>query len=184
MVRGVARHRHPAAMWRLCNDARVGTNHHDVLRVSTPDNVAIGYDVAGLGSRFIAQLLDTLIVGVLLLVVSVSVAAALGSSDSQGSVLVALAVGGASLFTYIGYFTLCELTTGGRTPGKSAGGARVPPPPPRAGLDPPLRARLALDMTTRLLDHMQLPVTAPERTWPPELLLERLYMQLQARTAR
>ena len=278
MVRGVTKHRRPAAMRRLCNDARVGTSHHDVLRVSTPDNVGIGYDVAGLGSRFIAQLLDTLIVSVLLLVVSVSVAAALGSSDSQGSVLVALAVGGASLFTYIGYFTLCELTTGGRTPGKSAGRLRVldlsgaaptagqlllrniarivdvlmgvgvvvmfwnghsrrlgdllagtvvvrerstvtfaavvvPPPvmlrtpdagPPidgvgslgerelsairtfltRPGLEPPLRARLALDMTTRLLDRMQLPVTAPERTWPPELLLERLYMQLQARTAR
>src|ERR1035437_6557419 len=141
MVRGVARHRHPAAMWRLCNDARVGTNHHDVLRVSTPDNVAIGYDVAGLGSRFIAQLLDTLIVGVLLLVVSVSVAAALGSSDSQGSVLVALAVGGASLFTYIGYFTLCELTTGGRTPGKSAGGRRALDGPAAAAQHRPDRRR-------------------------------------------
>jgi hypothetical protein len=52
----------------------------------------------------------------------------------------------------------------------------------RPGLEQPLRARLALDMTTRLLDRMQLPPAAPERQWPPELFLERLYLQLQART--
>ncbi len=51
----------------------------------------------------------------------------------------------------------------------------------RPGLEPPLRARLALDMTTRLLDRMQVPPAAPERQWPPELFLERLYLQLQAR---
>jgi hypothetical protein len=51
----------------------------------------------------------------------------------------------------------------------------------RPGIEPPLRARLALDMTTRLLDRMQLPAAAPERQWPPELFLERLYLQLQGR---
>lgn len=278
MVRVVTKSRRPAMVTCLCKDAGVGTSHHDVLRISTSDNVGIGYDVAGLGSRFIAQLLDTLIVGTLILVVSVGVAGALSSSDSQGGVLLALAVGGASLFTYIGYFTLCELTTGGRTPGKSAGQLRVldlsgaaptagqlllrnvarvvdvlmgvgvvvmfwnghsrrlgdllagtvvvrvrstatfaavAMPPPvmlrtpdagpaidgverlgerelsairtfltRPGLEPPLRARLALDMTARLLDRMQLPPAAPERAWPPELFLERLYMQLQGRAQR
>ncbi len=253
----------------------VGTSQHDVLRVSTADNVGIGYDIAGLGSRFIAQLLDSLIVGVIALIVNIAVLGAINPSNAQDSLLAALAVGGITLFVYIGYFTLCEVSTGGRTPGKSAGQLRVldisggaptsgqlllrdlariidvlaglgvvvmfwnrqsrrigdllagtvvvrirptlslagmvAPPPvmlrtpdagpaidgvdrlgdreltairtflTRPGLEPPLRARLALDMSTRLLDRMQVPPAAPERHWPPELLLERLYLQLQSR---
>jgi uncharacterized RDD family membrane protein YckC len=255
----------------------MGTGHHDVLRVSTSDNVAIGYDIAGLGSRFIAQLLDSLIVFVIALIVNIGVLGAVNASDAQDSVLAGLAAAGVTLFVYVGYFTLCEVSTGGRTPGKSAGQLRVldlsgaaptagqlllrnlariidvlagvgvvvmfwnrqsrrigdllagtivvrmrpttslaavATPPPllmrtpdagpaidgvellgdrelsairtfltRPGLEPPLRARLALDMTTRLLDRMQVPPAAPERQWPPELFLERLYLQLQARAS-
>jgi hypothetical protein len=54
----------------------------------------------------------------------------------------------------------------------------------RPGLAPPLRARLAGDMSARLLDRMQVPASAPERQWPPELFLERLYLQLRARGSR
>jgi hypothetical protein len=54
----------------------------------------------------------------------------------------------------------------------------------RPGLTPPLRARLAGDMAARLLDRMQMPAGAPERLWPPELFLERLYLQLQGRGLR
>lgn len=54
----------------------------------------------------------------------------------------------------------------------------------RPGLEPQLRARLAADMATRLLDRMQVPPTAPERQWPAELFLERLYLQLQGRPSR
>ena len=255
----------------------MGTGPHDVLRVSTSDNVGIGYVIAGLGSRFIAQLLDSLIVGAIAFVVNIGVLGAVSQSDTQDSVLAALAAAGITLVVYIGYFTLCEVSTGGRTPGKSAGQLRVldisgaaptsgqlllrnvarivdvvlglgvvvmfwnrqsrrigdllagtvvvrvrpalsfssvvAPPPvllrtpdagpaidgvdrlgdreltairtflTRPGLEPPLRARLALDMTTRLLDRMQVPPAAPERLWPPELFLERLYLQLQARAS-
>ncbi len=252
----------------------MGTSH-DVLRVSTSENVGIGYDIAGLGSRFIAQLLDSLIVGVIALIVNVAVLGAISPSDAQNAVLAALAAAGITLFVYVGYFTICEVSTGGSTPGKSAGHLRVldisgaaptsgqlllrnvarildvlaglgdvvmfwnrqsrrigdllagtvvvrirsamslaavvAPPPvmlrtpdagpaidglhrlgereltairtflTRPGLEPPLRARLAQDMTTRLLDRMQVPPSAPERLWPPELFLERLYLQLQGR---
>ncbi|MEO8897665.1 MAG: hypothetical protein ABI352_00420, partial [Candidatus Dormibacter sp.] len=54
----------------------------------------------------------------------------------------------------------------------------------RPGLAPPLRARLAGDMSNRLLDRMQVPVNAPERQWAAELFLERLYLQLGARGSR
>ncbi len=246
-----------------------------MLSVNTSDNVAIGYDIAGLGSRFIAQLLDFLVVGAIAFIVDVAWLAAVRPSDVQDSVLAGLAAGGITLFVYVGYFTVCEISTGGRTPGKASGQLRVldvsgaaptsaqlllrnvarildvlagvgvvvmfwnqqsrrigdllagtvvvhvrptlslaavvAPPPvllrtpdagpaidgvdrlgerelsairtflTRPGLEPPLRARLALDMTTRLLDRMEVPVAAPERQWPPELFLERLYLQLQAR---
>jgi hypothetical protein len=39
-------------------------------------------------------------------------------------------------------------------------------------------------MSDRLLDRMQVPANAPERQWPAELFLERLYLQLQARGSR
>jgi len=104
----------------------VGASQHDVLRVSTSDNVGIGYDIAGLGSRFIAQLLDSLLVGIIALVIDIPVAAAVSGSDTQQTLpLAALAVSGVTLVVYIGYFTICEVSTGGRTPGKSSGRLRV-----------------------------------------------------------
>ena len=51
----------------------------------------------------------------------------------------------------------------------------------RWGLTPEQRQRLAGLLAQRLLDRLELPVTAPERQWPPELFLERLYLQLAAR---
>ncbi|MBV8529405.1 MAG: RDD family protein [Candidatus Dormibacteraeota bacterium] len=51
----------------------------------------------------------------------------------------------------------------------------------RQGLTPQLRASLAGQMAPKLYDRMELPWAAPERQWPPELFLERLYLQLLAR---
>lgn len=51
----------------------------------------------------------------------------------------------------------------------------------RPGLRPDQRADLAGRLTQRLLDRMELGPGAPERMWPPELLLERLYLQLAPR---
>ena len=51
----------------------------------------------------------------------------------------------------------------------------------RPGLTPQLRAKLAGDLAARLYERLQLPPQAPERMWPPELLIERLYLQLDMR---
>jgi uncharacterized RDD family membrane protein YckC len=51
----------------------------------------------------------------------------------------------------------------------------------RPGLQPDQRIELAGRLAGRLLDRMELPAGAPERMWPPELLLERLYLQLAPR---
>jgi uncharacterized RDD family membrane protein YckC len=51
----------------------------------------------------------------------------------------------------------------------------------RSGMEPRLRTGLAADISRRLQDRMQLAADAPERQWPAELFLERLYLQLSAR---
>jgi uncharacterized RDD family membrane protein YckC len=51
----------------------------------------------------------------------------------------------------------------------------------RPGLPPEQRARIAHEMSLKLFERMQLAPAAPERIWPPELFIERLYLQLSAR---
>ncbi len=51
----------------------------------------------------------------------------------------------------------------------------------RAGLTPEQRHTLAATMASRLYERLELAPDAPERTWPPELFIERLYLQLAAR---
>ena len=51
----------------------------------------------------------------------------------------------------------------------------------RPGLSPKLRADLAGDIAKRLFDRLGLPPGAPERMWPPELFIERVYLQLEQR---
>lgn len=54
----------------------------------------------------------------------------------------------------------------------------------RVGLRPEQRAELAGRLAALLLDRMELPPAAPERMWPPELFMERLYLQLAPRFDR
>lgn len=51
----------------------------------------------------------------------------------------------------------------------------------RPGLSELLRASLAGDIAKRLLERLALPPDAPERRWPPELFIERVYLQLDQR---
>jgi uncharacterized RDD family membrane protein YckC len=85
------------------------------LVVATPERVSFEYQVAGLGTRAIAQLLDLLIVSVILgaiLVVAFTLAAAGGQT-------VGLLVGVIGSFVAIfGYFWVSEVLWSGQTVGK------------------------------------------------------------------
>ena len=86
------------------------------LVVATPERVSFDYQVAGLGTRAIAQVLDLLIVGgILLAVYFVAVAVSLAQSVT-GQLIAILG----SFVVIFGYFWMSEALWSGQTVGKKA----------------------------------------------------------------
>jgi uncharacterized RDD family membrane protein YckC len=102
----------------------------ETLDIQTPENVAFGYQVAGIGSRFLATLADTLIIGLLQVVVVVSFLLVLNTldrtfMDDELSPWV-IAILGLLLFVfYWGYYIFFEMLWNGQSPGKRWTGLRV-----------------------------------------------------------
>jgi len=242
----------------------------DTLEVRTAENVGIGYDAAGIGSRFFALTLDYLCIAGIVLFVTLLWRGLAGTGGGTADTLVVGVF--IPFFAALVYFVVAETATAGRTAGKRALGLRVirvdggapglrealirgilratfdslvgifwmffhpqsrrlgdivagtlvvrerrteaalPPTAPvllrtpdagpavdglerlgvkelavlrsylsRPGLTPQQRSRVGAEMAHRLLDRMELPAGAPERQWPAELFLERLYLQLASR---
>jgi uncharacterized RDD family membrane protein YckC len=85
------------------------------LVVATPERVSFGYQVAGLGTRAIAQLLDLLILGgVLLGIVFAAIAVAQAGFDTVAFLLGVIG----SFVVVFGYFWACEAFWSGQTVGK------------------------------------------------------------------
>jgi uncharacterized RDD family membrane protein YckC len=102
----------------------------ETLDIQTPENVAFGYQVAGIGSRFIASILDTLLVGLLQLVILVAAALVIDALDKSplGDTLSGwvIAIFGVILtIFYWGYYVFFEMLWNGQTPGKRWAGLRV-----------------------------------------------------------
>ncbi len=95
------------------------------LEVETPEHVVLDYEIAGLGSRSLAALADSAIMGVVVLaeVVALPLLASRigGAASSVLFPLVTLAV----FATTWGYFALFEALRDGQTPGKRWMGIRV-----------------------------------------------------------
>lgn len=242
----------------------------DSLEIRTADNVGIDYEVAGIASRFIALVIDLLILGVLVFLADSVILGLVGSTVSTAAAIVLGSF--VSFLIVYGYFVVAETASSGRTPGKRVVGVRVirvdgsapgfgdslvrnivrfldlvgpgvvsmffhpqarrlgdlaagtlvvreralntavAPAPAvllrtpdagpgidgidrlgqpdyaavrafltRWGLTLEQRQRLAGLLARRLHERLDLPATAPERQWPPELFLERLYLQLAGR---
>ena len=95
----------------------------DQLSIETPEQVALEFPVAGIGSRFVALLLDHLIqFGILLVVVLVVIAvmAAAGrhGEETMGGKWFLAGVGFLLFLVFWGYFALFEAFWHGQTPGK------------------------------------------------------------------
>lgn len=98
-----------------------------LLEILTPENVNLEYELAGLGSRFVALVIDHLIqLGMILLIV---IGLLIGRVDfsgfkSTGSFLFALGIVLIFLIVF-GYFVFFEMIMNGQTPGKKAVKLRV-----------------------------------------------------------
>src|ERR1700687_2425020 len=87
------------------------------LVVSTPERVSFDYQVAGLGTRAVAQILDLLIVAAILVAVFFVAAYAASAADFSAAVLIGL-IG--SFVVIFGYFWVSESIWSGQTIGKKA----------------------------------------------------------------
>lgn len=93
---------------------------YDGLFIATPERVSFTYQLAGLGSRFIALLLDTIILAVAFIVM-IMVGAAIGLSGTAAGVLLLIATTAVSN----AYFIFFEGLWSGQTPGKKAARLRA-----------------------------------------------------------
>src|SRR6266516_3700567 len=96
------------------------------LGVETPEHVELHFDLAGVGSRAAAAILDTglIVLGIFALGIAGNALGALSGWSEVGGWALAAVILLAS-FTFFGYFALFEALNGGRTPGKQALGIRV-----------------------------------------------------------
>ena len=120
-------------------------------RTVTPEAVTIELDVAGLGSRMIAWLIDTAIQ----LAIAVPILIGVGVGELGGSVeLVVISL--VLFLLFWGYYPIFELSWQGRTPGKRAQRLRVV----RTDGQPAGGAAIVVRNLIRILDVLLLPFLA------------------------
>jgi uncharacterized RDD family membrane protein YckC len=95
----------------------------DDLIISTPERVSFQYEIAGIGSRFLAQIIDSLIIGVVLIAITI-LAGTLGGIFNSGdlALLVEVILG---FILLAGYFLISEAAWNGQTVGKRSARLRV-----------------------------------------------------------
>lgn len=95
----------------------------EFLQIDTPENVVFGYEVAGIGSRFMAAMVDHAAILVMQVVVYlIVVLVVIGGGETSGlNNLSAWVVGALGLVSFVllwGYYILFETIWNGQTPGK------------------------------------------------------------------
>ena len=100
----------------------------DKLTIETPEQTALDFTVAGIGSRFLALAIDTLIQLAVGLVVGIGGSLAIGA---MALVSPRVSLWGFAILVlfyfllYFGYFAFFEIIWNGQTPGKRKAGIRV-----------------------------------------------------------
>lgn len=102
----------------------------EFLNIDTPENVVFGYEIAGIGSRFLAALIDTFLIGLLLVVTNLTLffllANLLSAADLSESASWFAALFGLVSFAFLwGYYIFFEMLWNGQSPGKRWFGLRV-----------------------------------------------------------
>ncbi len=107
-------------------------------RLPTPENVAVSYELAGVGSRFIAAAIDTLVQVILIILVATAIVLAGGFAmgrgalrdldrvEPEGAAIWAVAILVVALFLLLwGYYVTFEMLWNGQSPGKRLTRLRV-----------------------------------------------------------
>jgi uncharacterized RDD family membrane protein YckC len=100
----------------------------DRYTIDTPENIEFAYDIAGIGSRFLAAIIDSLVIGAALLVLGIIIGIVASRDAFAGSAVgsVTAAVGTILSFLILwGYYIIFELVWNGQSLGKRAIGLRV-----------------------------------------------------------
>ncbi len=119
--------------------------------IETPENIAFRYEVAGIGSRFLATLLDTLILILLWLGVWLVILPVAALVEDESTTSIVLAIGILLSFAFFwGYYIFFELTWNGQSPGKRAIKLRVV----RSGGRPVTFAASAIRNLVRIIDFL------------------------------
>src|SRR5580692_3591312 len=104
-------------------------NSFDQLKIDTPEQIALELPIAGIGSRFLAMAVDTLIQAALYLIVALIAIFSLPLGSSVFTFLPKLLGPAMAVFVgfaiYWGYFAIFEILWKGQTPGKKFTGIRV-----------------------------------------------------------
>lgn len=108
--------------------------------IDTPENVTFGYEVAGIGSRFIGALIDTILLALSLLLLNIVLLGLLAAAGTLSGDLFSQMGGNALDWTsgvvlaiyallnfllFWGYYIIFELLWNGQTPGKRLANTRV-----------------------------------------------------------
>lgn len=92
--------------------------------VDTPENISVSYGVAGIGSRFLAGIIDSFLIGLIYFILSLAAIYTDGLMEDWSSVFLAIVI--ILLFlVFWGYYILFELLWNGQSPGKRLVGLRV-----------------------------------------------------------
>jgi uncharacterized RDD family membrane protein YckC len=100
----------------------------DQLTIQTPEQTALDFALAGIGSRFLALVYDILIQFLIGLVVGIGglmAAAGIAAVAPKASLWVGAVFILFYFFLYFGYYPLFEILWNGQTPGKRKAGIRV-----------------------------------------------------------
>lgn len=91
------------------------------ISIKTPENIEFFYDIAGIGSRFVANIIDTIIQSAIISAISASliwgglVTFSFNVSAAPWVLAIALVV---AFAIFVGYYMFFEITWNGQTPGK------------------------------------------------------------------
>ena len=94
--------------------------------VETPEQIDLLYDIAGIGSRFLAALIDHILIGIILSLLCVGAALAADQLTSGLDPALVGAIFGIGIFLFLcAYYIFFETTWNGQTPGKRVVGIRM-----------------------------------------------------------